>query len=144
MPLYPRSVASQGACPNSLFFRCFHFKFTFESIKELGSTLDEASLNKAHERTLSLVAWKKGENKVKMGSFEKIPRAPKKNKGKEKVPEPILESPKHIEFHLFSKSNGDVHPLILLLNGPMKGKGASKPWNVWFWTNFLRSRKRRF
>jgi hypothetical protein len=37
LPFYPQSVVSQGACPNYLFFRCFHFKFTFESIKELGS-----------------------------------------------------------------------------------------------------------
>jgi len=34
-PLYPQRVASQGACPNSLLFHYFHFKFTFESIKEL-------------------------------------------------------------------------------------------------------------
>jgi hypothetical protein len=33
MPLYPQSVANQGACPNSLLFRCLHFRFTFESIK---------------------------------------------------------------------------------------------------------------
>ncbi len=38
-PFYPQSVASQRACPNSLFFRCFHFKLTFESIKELGGVL---------------------------------------------------------------------------------------------------------
>jgi hypothetical protein len=36
-PLYPQSVTSQGACPDSLLFCCFHFKFAFESIKELGS-----------------------------------------------------------------------------------------------------------
>jgi hypothetical protein len=30
---------NQGACPNSLSFHCFHFIFTFESIKELGSAL---------------------------------------------------------------------------------------------------------
>jgi hypothetical protein len=38
MPLYPQSAANQGACPNSLHFLCFQFRFTFESIKELGST----------------------------------------------------------------------------------------------------------
>lgn len=37
-----------------------------------------------------------------------------------------MESPKHIDFHSFSKSNGDVHSLILLLNGPMKGKGGKQ------------------
>jgi len=35
--LYPRSVESQGACPNFVFFRCFHLRFTFEFIKEVGS-----------------------------------------------------------------------------------------------------------
>jgi hypothetical protein len=39
MLLYPQSAIRQGACPNSLFFRCFHFRFTFESIKEFESTL---------------------------------------------------------------------------------------------------------
>ncbi len=37
MPFNPQSVMSQGCVPNSLLFRYFHFKFTFESIKELGS-----------------------------------------------------------------------------------------------------------
>jgi hypothetical protein len=27
-----------GSVPNSLFFQCFHLRFTFESIKEVGST----------------------------------------------------------------------------------------------------------
>jgi hypothetical protein len=34
----PQSVASQGVCPNSLLFHCFHLKLTFESIKEVGNT----------------------------------------------------------------------------------------------------------
>jgi hypothetical protein len=34
---YPRSATSQGACPDSLFFHCFHFRLTFESIKEFES-----------------------------------------------------------------------------------------------------------
>jgi hypothetical protein len=33
-PSTPQSVASQGACFNSLIFRCLHFSLTFESIKE--------------------------------------------------------------------------------------------------------------
>jgi hypothetical protein len=33
-PFYPQSVMSQGACPDSLLFHYFHFKLTFESIKE--------------------------------------------------------------------------------------------------------------
>ncbi len=37
MPLYPRSAMSQGMCLDSLLFRCFHFRFTFEFIKELGN-----------------------------------------------------------------------------------------------------------
>jgi len=36
-PLPLQSVASQGACFNSLFFRCFQFGLTFESLKELGA-----------------------------------------------------------------------------------------------------------
>jgi hypothetical protein len=36
-PLYPQSVANQGACPKFLLFHHFHFKFTFEFIKELGN-----------------------------------------------------------------------------------------------------------
>jgi hypothetical protein len=36
-PFYPQSVANQRACLNSLLFRCFHFIFMFESIKELGN-----------------------------------------------------------------------------------------------------------
>ncbi len=34
-PLYPQSVMNQGACLDYLFFRYFHFRFPFESIKEL-------------------------------------------------------------------------------------------------------------
>jgi hypothetical protein len=36
-PLYPQSTANQGMCPNSLPFRCFHFRLPFESIKEFHS-----------------------------------------------------------------------------------------------------------
>jgi len=35
--LYPQSATNQGVCPNFLLFCCFHFRFTFESIKELGN-----------------------------------------------------------------------------------------------------------
>ncbi len=31
-----QNATSQGTCPDSLFFHCFQFGFTFESIKELG------------------------------------------------------------------------------------------------------------
>jgi hypothetical protein len=41
MPLYPRSAMSQGACPNFLFFRCFHLKLTFESLEEVGNVSSE-------------------------------------------------------------------------------------------------------
>jgi len=34
--LPPQNASSQGVCPDSLFFRCFQFGLTFESIKELG------------------------------------------------------------------------------------------------------------
>jgi hypothetical protein len=36
-PLYPWSVTIQGACLDSLFFRCFHCRLSFESVKELGN-----------------------------------------------------------------------------------------------------------
>jgi hypothetical protein len=37
MHLLPlQSAASQGACLDSLLFRCFQFKLTFESLKQLG------------------------------------------------------------------------------------------------------------
>jgi len=36
-PFYFQNATSQGTCPNSLLFRCFHFILTFEFIKELGS-----------------------------------------------------------------------------------------------------------
>jgi hypothetical protein len=48
--------------------------------------------------------------------------APKKNKRKEKVPEPREESLEHINFHSSFESNGEVHSLILLLNGPKREK----------------------
>ncbi len=50
--------------------------------------------------------------------------APKKNNEKEKVLELIVELLEHIDFHSFFQLNGDVHSLIFLLNGPMKGKGG--------------------
>jgi hypothetical protein len=34
MPLYPQSVVNHGACLDSLFFSCFHFKLSIEPIKE--------------------------------------------------------------------------------------------------------------
>ncbi len=36
MPLYPQNVTSQEVCPNSLLFRYFHLRLTFDSIKEVG------------------------------------------------------------------------------------------------------------
>jgi hypothetical protein len=41
MTLYPQNATRQGACPNFLLFRCFHLKFTFESLKEVRSALDD-------------------------------------------------------------------------------------------------------
>jgi hypothetical protein len=78
---------------------------------------------KAYERTPSFVKSKKGENKVNVGSSTKTPMVPRKNKRREKVHEPIVESPKHIEFHSSFESNGDVHSLIIYLNGLRRRKG---------------------
>ncbi len=36
-PFYPQSATSQEACPNSLLGQYFHFRLTFEYIKELGN-----------------------------------------------------------------------------------------------------------
>jgi len=36
-PSTPQNATSQGACPNSLLFRCFQFGFTVESVKKFGS-----------------------------------------------------------------------------------------------------------
>jgi hypothetical protein len=92
--------------------------------KKIGK--DEANLNKAHERILSFVTRRRGGRRGENGLSAKSRRVPKKNKGKEKVLEPLMESPKLIDFHSFSKSNVDVHSLILILNGPMKGKGGKQ------------------
>jgi hypothetical protein len=61
---------------------------------------------------------------MSVGSPVKIAVAPKKHKGSEKVLEPIVELAEHINFHFSSKSNGDVHSLILPLNGPKRGIGG--------------------
>jgi hypothetical protein len=63
---------------------------------------DEAGSSKAksHERTPSLVKQRKGKGEVSVGSLMKIPVAPRKHKGKEKFPEPIVESSEHIDFHI--------------------------------------------
>jgi hypothetical protein len=47
MPLYPRNVASLGACLESLLFHCFHFRLSFESIKELGNALGNMAFKNA-------------------------------------------------------------------------------------------------
>lgn len=60
-----------------------------------------------------------------MGSLAKILATFKKYKKKEKVPKPIVELDEHIDFHSF-KSTRDVNSLILLLNGPKKGKGGKQ------------------
>jgi hypothetical protein len=60
-----------------------------------------------------------------MGSLAKTLVPLKKYKGKEKVPKPIVESKEHIDFHSF-KLTKDVNSLILLLNGPKRGKGGKK------------------
>ncbi len=82
---------------------------------------------KAHERTFSLVKQRKGVDEVNMGSPMKTLVAPQKQKGKEKVPEPIVEWDEHIDFHS-SESSRDVNSLIALLDAPRQkgGKQALK------------------
>jgi hypothetical protein len=51
----------------------------------------------------------------------------KKSKGKEKVPKPKEELPKHVDFHSLSKSNGDGDSLLVLpLNKQGRGKGGKR------------------
>jgi hypothetical protein len=59
---------------------------------------------------------------VNVGSLVKTLLNPKTNKGKEKFIEPIVKLSKHINFHSSFELNGDVHSLIMPLNGPMTGK----------------------
>jgi len=62
---------------------------------------DEVGLNKdkSHEKTRSLVKQRKGEGEVNVGSSTKTPMALTKHKGKEKVPELIVELFEHVDFH---------------------------------------------
>ncbi len=48
---------SQGMCPNFLLFRCFHFRLTFESIKELGSTSNISKHIRMANQCLYFVNW---------------------------------------------------------------------------------------
>jgi hypothetical protein len=75
---------------------------------------------KSHERTLSLVKQRKGEDEMSTGSLAKIPTTPKKHKGNE----PTMELAWHIDFHSFYESSGDVHSLIFPFNGPKRRKGG--------------------
>jgi hypothetical protein len=52
--------------------------------------------------------------------------APMKNKRKEKNLEPIVESLEHIDFHSSFESNGDVHSLIIPLNGLRRRKKSKQ------------------
>jgi hypothetical protein len=72
---------------------------------------------KSHEKTPSLVKQRKGVDEVNVGSLVKTPVVPQKQKGKEKVPEPIVELDQHIDFHS-SKSSGDMNSSIALLDAP--------------------------
>jgi hypothetical protein len=78
-----------------------------------------------------------------MGSLAKTLAALKKYKGKEKISKPIMESDEHVNLH-FSESSGDVNSLILLLNGPKRGKGGKQALECLEVDKFLESRKRKF
>ncbi len=67
MPFYPQSVASQGVCPNSLLFHYFHFRLTFESIKELGSASKELHNKRNNQEE---------QHSLKVGVQEKFIRPP--------------------------------------------------------------------
>ncbi len=63
--------------------------------------------------------------KLRQAWVHRYYRNSKKSKGKEKVPKPREELPKHVDFHSFFKSNGDGDSLLVLpLNKQGKGKGG--------------------
>ncbi len=92
--------------------------------KKMGK--DEASPSKAraHERNPSFVKQRKGVDEVSVGSPVKTPTTPQKQKGKEKVLEPIVEFEKHVDFHSL-ESNGNVNSLIAPL-GVLRQKGGKQ------------------
>jgi len=47
-PVPLQNAASQGACPDSLYFNYFQFGFTFESLKELGACHEPLKLMRMH------------------------------------------------------------------------------------------------
>ncbi len=65
---------------------------------------------------------KHGWNWSKCGLIDTITIS-KKSKGKEKVPKPREELPKHVDFHLLSKSSGDGDSLLVL---PLNKQGRGK------------------
>ncbi len=68
MSFYPQSVVSQGTCLNSLLFRCFHFKLTFESMKELGSvSFDMKDLEEVLYCLRMQIMWNREEKTIKLG-----------------------------------------------------------------------------
>ncbi len=61
-PFHPKVLQARECVPNSLLFRCFHFRFTFESIKKLGS----ASLGVLGQNDICMQApWPSIENTVR-------------------------------------------------------------------------------
>ncbi len=96
---------------------------TQRKCKKKKTRKDEAGPSKAraHDRTPSLVKQRKGVDEVSVDSPMKTPTTPQKQKGKEKIPEPIMESEQHIDFHSL-ESNEDVNSLIVALGMPrLKG-----------------------
>ncbi len=68
-PLYPRNVASKGACPDSLFFHYFQFKLSFESIKELGSMSSNNHLHSHRMQVLLTIEDAHASSKVQTFGF---------------------------------------------------------------------------
>jgi glycerophosphoryl diester phosphodiesterase len=120
-------------------------KFAPQKPKKKKTGKDEVGLNKAkdHERTFSPIKQKKGEDEMSMGSLAKTLVALKKYKGKENFSKPIVESNEHVNLHSF-KSSGDVNSLILLLNGPKRGKGGKQALECLQVDELPESRKRKF
>ncbi len=61
-PMYPQSAISQGTCPDFLPFQCFHFRLSFESIKEFrsASLLVHEQITSIHRLIRLTIAWTSG------------------------------------------------------------------------------------
>lgn len=90
---------------------------------------DGVGANKAstQEKTPSPIAQSKGRTEANVGSLIKKPFAtPKKNKGKEKVPDPNEKPLVHVHLHSFKESNNEGDFLHVPLNEHVREKRGKR------------------